>query len=144
MYAFVDQPVDRLSPRSAFLLWAMRGWIHAATKGLCPPGQLAAGFAGVGALPALPPVHRLLALLNRHAHGELGLAPLGFGRVTEDEALLLQLWEDGRVAPARARATLDLLMDPEAVAEATELLLTGAARLAGAGLDRAEGARDAG
>ncbi len=134
MYAFVDQPVTDLSPGGRFLLWAMRGWIHAATRGTCPPGQLAPGFARAGALPALPHVHRLLAELNQRARGDIAFAPLDYQRVTDDEAVLLQLWRDSILCPLRAQETLALLLDTDAAAPAFEALLTASIRLDEAGV----------
>ena len=40
MYALVDRPVESLTNSGRFLLWAMRGWTHAATRGACPPQAL--------------------------------------------------------------------------------------------------------
>lgn len=134
MYAFVDQPVSDLSPGGRFLLWAMRGWIHAAARGTCPPGQLASGFARAGALPALPHVHRLLAELNQRARGEIAFAPLDYGRISDDEAVLLQLWRESIHNPPRAQETLALLLEPDAVAPAFEALLAASIRLDEAGV----------
>jgi hypothetical protein len=129
MYAFVDQPVADLSPAGRFLLWSMRGWIHAASRGNCPPGQLAPGFARIGALPALPHLHRLLAELNHRARGEIAFAPLDYHRVSDDEAVLLQLWRDATLSPPRAQETLALLLDADSVAPAFEALLAASIRL---------------
>lgn len=134
MYAFVDQPVTDLSRGGRFRLWAMRGWIHAAARGICPPGQLAPGFARAGALSALPHVHRLLAELNHRARGEIAFAPLDYQRVSDDEAVLLQLWRDATADPPRAQETLVLLLDAESVAPAFEALLAASARLDEAGV----------
>ncbi len=134
MYAFVDQPIADLSPSGRFLLWAMRGWIHCATRGTCPPGQLAPGFARAGALPALPHVHRLLAELNQRALTDIAFSPLDHHRVGEDEAVLLQLWRDATLCPPRAQQTLALLLDAESVGPAFEALLAASIRLDEAGV----------
>ena len=134
MYDFVDRPVARASYGGRFLLWAMRGWIRSMTNGNCQPGALAPAFARHAALPALPPFHSLLLALNGSALGKISLAPLSHCRIVEDEAVLLQLWRDATEAPPRARATLALLLAPEAVGEAFSALLSATARLAEAGL----------
>ncbi|USI72956.1 hypothetical protein [Sphingomonas morindae] len=135
MYAFVDRPVGTLKPGARFLLWAMRGWIASAAQGECPPRTLACGFAQRGALPALPPLNRLLATLNTQARDAIAFHPLACPRIGEDEAILLQLWEDARAAPVRARATLALILEETAVEPGFEALLAVSARLAEAGLD---------
>ena len=134
MYDFVDRPVSRTSYGGRFLLWAMRGWIRAATGGSCPPGALAPAFARHAALPALPHFHGLLSALNGSARGEITFAPLNHCCIVEDEAVLLQLWRDATEAPPRARATLVLLLAPEAVGDAFSALLSATARLADVGL----------
>lgn len=134
MYAFVDRPVAALPPGGKFALWAMRGWLHAASKGVCPPGQLAPAFARHGVLPALPHVHRLLAEINRRGRETIAFAPLDHALVTDDEAVMLQLWRDAGGNPPRAQETLSLLLEAEAVGSAFAALLAGAARLSAQGL----------
>ncbi len=134
MYAFVDRPVARLAPGGRFLLWAMRGWIHAASNGRCPPGALAPAFARHGVLPALPHVHTLLAELNRRANRKIAFAPLAHGTIGDDEAVLLQICHDVEACPPRARATLSLLLEEEALEHAFTALLTAVGRLHDGGL----------
>jgi hypothetical protein len=142
MYDFLDRPLGRLAPGGRFLLYAARGWIHAATAGGCPPGMLAPAFARHGVLAALPHFHTLLAELNRRALAQISFAPLGHARIAEDEAIFLQLCRDASAAPPRARATLALLVEEEAVSPAFVALLAAMARLGDGGLGdiaRAEG-----
>jgi hypothetical protein len=123
-----------LSPTGRFLLWAMRGWIRAATGGSCPPGALAPAFARHGVLPALPHLHLLLIALNRSATRKIAFAPLPHLTVSDDEAVLLQLCRDAGVQPTRARDTLALLLEGEAVENAFATLLSLIARLKEGGL----------
>lgn len=143
MYAFVDRPVERLSDAGSFLLHAMRSWIQAAAQRSCPPGALAPAFARVGALAALPNVHRVMADLNLHARQRVAFMPLCCGTIGEDEAVLLQLWRDTRTDPARAQETMALLLETDAVASAFDALLGAVARLADAGLAQVSIAMDA-
>ena len=53
MYAFIDRPVSNLCNGGRFLLWAMRGWVHACEHGRCPPRVLHRGFAAVDVQGAL-------------------------------------------------------------------------------------------
>jgi hypothetical protein len=138
MYDFVDRPVSRLGSGGRFLLWAMRGWIHAATRGICPPGALAPAFARHGVLPALPHVHMLLVELNRRAIRKIAFAPLAHCFVCDDEAVLLQLCRDAAEHPARAKATLALMVEEEAVGNAFTSLLAAVARLEDGGLGRVD------
>lgn len=134
MYDFVDRPVARLGSGGRFLLWAMRGWIHAATEGRCPPGSIAPAFARHGVLPALPHVHGLLSELNHRATRQIAFAPLSCRLVGDDEAVLLQMYRDAGENPLRARTTLTLLLEETAVGAAFSALISGAALLYAAGL----------
>jgi hypothetical protein len=135
MYDLIDRPVAQLAPGGRFLLWAMRGWIQAATKGNCPPGALAPAFARHGVLPALPHLHIVLAELNRRATRQIAFAPLACQFVGDDEAVLLQICRDTVASPARARATLAMLLEEEAVGPAFTALLAAMAFLKDSSLD---------
>lgn len=136
VYAFVDQPVERLTNGGRFLLWAMRGWAQATAAKQCPPVALFRGFSSVSALSALGTFHTAMALLNRHAAAQIKLAPMGCAAVAEDEAVLLGLWHDlalGRVD--RTRATLALIVgDEDATGTATAMTMA-AAEITGAGVE---------
>jgi hypothetical protein len=118
VYDFVDRPVAALGSGGRFILWAMRGWIHAASHGNCPPGALAPAFARHSVLPALPHLHTMMAELNRRARGQIAFAPLAHCRIGEDEAVMLQTCRDADGMPLRAEKTLELLLEPEAVGPA--------------------------
>jgi hypothetical protein len=133
VYAYVDRPVTELGDGGRFLLHAMRGWLHAASRGQCPPGLLAPLFARAGALPALPAVNRLMVELNASARDKVAFLPVCAGVIGDDEAVLLQLWHDARLDPPHAQRTLALLLQPEATG-AFDALLTASARLGEAGL----------
>lgn len=134
MYDFVDRPVGQLEPGGRLLLWAMRRWIHAASQKTCPPGALAPAFARHGVLPALPHVHTLLAELNRQARRSISLSPLAYHLIGDDEAVLLQLCRDADLDPPRAKATLALLLEEEAIGTAFSALLSAVARFRDVGL----------
>lgn len=135
MYDFVDRPVECLGNGGRFLLWAMRGWIHSTGRGSCAPAALTRGFAGVGALIALPDFHLAMALLNREARQCLNLAPMACAQIAEDEALLASLWRHAALGrDATLRATLALIVDEDAVAPTAQALTTAAERLATVGL----------
>jgi hypothetical protein len=138
MYDLVDRPVVQLSPAGRFLIWAMRGWIQSASRGYCPPGALAPAFARHGVLPALPHIHILLAELNRRANRQIAFAPLACAHIGDDEAVLLQICRDATDDPPRARATLGLLLEEEAVGPAFTALLAATAFLKDGGLDTIE------
>lgn len=135
MYDFVDRPVESLGNGGRFLLWAMRGWAHATSRGACQPVALTRGFAGVGALAALPAFHTAMALLNRGAHERLNLAPMACTQIAEDEALLVSLWREAALGQDSAlRETLGLMIDEATVAPTAQALIAAAERLATVGL----------
>lgn len=136
MYAFVDQPVERLTNGGRFLLWAMRGWAQATAAKQCPPVALCRGFASVRALPALGTFHTAMALLNREAAAQVKLAPMGCAAVAEDEAILLGLWHGlalGRVD--RTRETLELIVGDEAATPIATAMTLSAAEITAAGFE---------
>lgn len=128
MYAFIDQPVDRLGRGSGFILWAMRVWTHATARRNCAPATLAPAFAKMGSLAALGDFHVAMALLNASALEEIGFAPMAHRRIAEGEAIMLALWLDVAGAyMAAARETLALMVDDGAVdpiVAAMELVVT--------------------
>lgn len=134
MYLFIDQRITRLAPGSRLVLWAMRSWVRALAARQCPPGAIAPGFIHCRAIDALPAFHQLMVMLNSHALDMIRVAELAHPRVAELEALMLRLWADAQADPTKARATLRLILDEEAVEPALEALLAASARLATAGL----------
>lgn len=133
MYDFIDRPVESLGNSGRFLLWALRGWVHAAVQGACPPAALHRGFAHVNALSALPDFHAALALLNADARETLSLAPAGCSRIAEDEALLLAIWQAARLD--RAAPILALLFEADTTPSVVRALRAAADSLAIAGFD---------
>lgn len=110
MYQFVDQPIIGLSRGSQLVLWAMRGWTHQLNNGHCPPAALAPTFERLGVIDALPPFHKMMALLNHYAAHEFAFGCLTELIIGEDEAILLGLWR--HVAHrqfANAEATLEMI-----------------------------------
>lgn len=124
MYAFVDQPVDRLCNGNRFLLWAMRAWISAAERRVCPSAALAPAFTGMGVGLMLRDFHMTMALLNRFGRDKISFSRMACPHVGEDEAVLLSLWSalslDNR---GQARAVIALLVDP-AVMDPVEIAMT--------------------
>lgn len=51
MYDLIDQPAAALGNGSRLILWAMRGWVGALARGVCPPVSLAPAFAKLGLIP---------------------------------------------------------------------------------------------
>lgn len=139
MYAFIDQPVERLCNGGRFVLWAMRGWTGAMAGGACPQDMLAKGFAGVGAASALPHFHTAMLLIDRHCQHALIPAPMGCCTVGESEAILIRLWRDvARGDLGATCGTLALLMPETRTAPIVESMIAAARTLAAAGFDLAE------
>lgn len=136
MYAFVDQPVERLHNDARFLLWAMRGWADAGERSCCQPMALSRGFASMQALPVLPDFHVAMTLLAKHAPTPPVLAPMATLCIAEDEAVLLSLWSDlARGADDRLRATLSLLVDEGVLAPIVAVMTSAMTQFQAAGLD---------
>lgn len=136
MYAFVDRPVESLCHGGRFLLWALRGWVHAVDRGACPPRVLGPGFAAAGALMALQDFHIAMALFRRDALVEPSFAPLGEPLICEDEAVVLSMWHDlalGRFD--QISATLAHLVDEDAISPIQRAMTIASARLIAGGTD---------
>ena len=134
MYALVDRPVESLTNSGRFLLWAMRGWTQAATRGVCPPQALRRGFAETGALAALPDFHVAMALIATGAAAPIELAPMPCVQISEHEAILLGLWRDFSLGDGgAARATLALLVGNSSVGPVAHAMRAAIERLAFAG-----------
>ena len=124
MYQFVDQPTNRLSRGSQLVLWAMRGWTRQLKSGRCPPAALAPGFQRLSIIDALPPLHKIMVLLNRHAVRNFVFRCLAEPVIGEDEAVLLGAWQDvatGQIA--NAEATLGMIVDEDAAKVITHAML---------------------
>ncbi len=135
MYDLIDQPAAALGNGSRLILWAMRGWVGALARGVCPPVTLAPAFAKLGLIPVLPDLHRTMALLHGDPEAQLTLAAIEVPHISEDEALLLGLWRD--VATGReqaAQAILGLLVAVEGIAPILEAMTGAVAKLADAHL----------
>lgn len=117
MYDFLDRPVTQLDGDGRFLLWAMRGWAHAAARGECAPHALKDAFGKHNATIALADFHMTMALIARRTTEGLLLAPVGHPRICEHEALLLALWRDvGIGRRENVRATLAHVVPCDTVA----------------------------
>ena len=124
MYQFVDQPTNRLSRGSQLVLWAMRGWTRQSNSGLCPPAALAPAFQRLGIIDALPPFHKMMVLFNHHATRDFAFRCLAAPVIGEDEAVLLNVWQDvatGQIA--NAEATLAMIVDEDAAKVITHSIL---------------------
>ena len=136
MYAFIDRPVESLDNNGRFLLWARRGWTHAAARGVCAPQALHRGFAEMHALVALPDFHVAMALLDGDAVQPIAMAPMGCRRIGENEAILLGLWRGMALGRRDAvRSTLALIVARDAVAPIAHAMHAASAGLADAGFD---------
>ena len=136
MYAFIDRPVSNLCNGGRFLLWAMRGWVHACEHGRCPPRVLHRGFAAVDVQGALADFHFALALMAVDTVRPLMLAPIPCGQISEHEAILLGLWRDFSLGEgAKARATLALLADGDSVGPIAKAMEAATGHLVAAGFE---------
>lgn len=134
MYDFLDRPVTELDNDGRFLLWAMRGWVHAASRGNCPARALGRAFAGFNATGVLADFHMAMSLISRRASDRVLLAPMGCGRISEHEALLLALWRDvGIGRRENVRATLAHVVPCDTVAAVAQAMSRASAAMTIAG-----------
>jgi hypothetical protein len=135
MYDYVDQRVTSLDHGGRFLIWSMRSWVHALAKSKCPPSAIGPAFAKWNIIGALPQFHMAMMILNRDGLEMLRFGPLHCHRVSEDEALLLNLLRTlRRDNPEVVRDTLALMINEDSVGSLFVALTALALRLADAGL----------
>lgn len=91
MYQYLDRTVPELASGDALLVWAMRRWVGAMRGGRCPCAALGPIFAARRLGAMLPDFNIAMMLLDREGHAQLEFRPIGCGRVSDDEALLLSL-----------------------------------------------------
>lgn len=136
MYAYVDQPVERLCMGGRFLLWAMRGWSQSVALGRCPPVALSAGFSAVGALLAMRDFHMVMTMFNQDSLGRISVAPMECSRIIEDEAIVLGMWRDVALGDFdHMRATLALTVERESISPLAQTMTAVMARLVASGFD---------
>lgn len=135
MYDFVDRRVTDLDRGGRFLLWAMRRWVHEMTFRRCPMTAMGPTFIQHRLRAALQPFDEAMTILNRHGAMNFRFAPVNCQRVTEDEAVLLQLVRSMRAdSTADVRATIALIVREEQVQPMLSALTRLSMRLAVTGL----------
>lgn len=135
MYQFVDRDLDNIDAGSRFLVWSMRAWVTSMTQRTCPAHALAPAFARWRMIGGLQAFHRTMLMFNRDALETFGFAPIACGHVSEHEALILSLVVTLRGGNStRARDTLELMVQEEAVGDLLDTLSTLGATMALAGI----------
>ncbi len=135
MYAYLDQPIDRLDAGSRFVIDAMRVWVDAVKNGICPPRALLAVIPQPELCPAVGDLHRSMLMLHHFGSGPLPFGELDVSSITEGEALMISLWasitaEDS----ARSRALIESLVSERAAAPLQAAMVRAAACLSAFGL----------
>jgi len=91
VYQYLDRTMPELAAGDALLVWAMRQWVGAIRGGRCPCAALGPTFAERRLGAMLADFNIAMMLLDREGHAQLQFRPVGCGRVSDDEALLLSL-----------------------------------------------------
>lgn len=113
MYEFVDRPVAQLGRGGQLMVWAMRSWVAAIGDRQCPGGRIAGGFAAWGMLPGLHPFLRMMALFNRHGLANLEFCSPRCPRVSEHEAIILQLVSSAQAGTGSGAVAILVLLAEE-------------------------------
>jgi hypothetical protein len=135
MYDFIDRPVATLDNGGRFLVWAMRNWVQAMGERRCPTSAIGPAFLKWRVDRALPDFHMAMMILNKEGLLTLHFAPARCLNVSEDEAMLLQLFRSVRDdSSSRVTHTLKLLVEEQAVPALLTALARVSMRLGIAGL----------
>lgn len=135
MYHYLDRTTASLDMGGRFIVWAVRGWVQAVNRRQCPCNALADGFTRWNAGEALQSFSMAMAILNCEAGEPLYFRAPGHSRVSDDEALLLDLFEQ---APRRAqnemREMLGMVVPPTSAPALQIAIETAAAAFEAIGL----------
>lgn len=135
MYQYVDRPLTSMDEGCRFLVWAMRAWVTAIGHQRCPAQMLAPAFAKWRMIGGLQPFHRAMTLFNREALETFAFCPLACNHASEHEAVILELVTSLRDrGPCATRATLELVVQEDAVGDLLETLARLGAAMAVAGI----------
>jgi hypothetical protein len=116
MYGYLDRHVTSLTRGEYFLISSMRSWVKAMADRQCPPSVLGGAFARRNMDAALPHFHMAMVILNREGLRKFSFAPLNCGQISDDEALILQIFGVlNAKATEQAEGTLTLIVAKEAV-----------------------------
>jgi hypothetical protein len=88
----MDRKVATLDQGGRFLIWAMRNWVFATGERRCALPAIGPAFFKHGMEQAASCFHMAMMILNREALLTLRFAPINCAVVSEDEALLLNLF----------------------------------------------------
>lgn len=136
MYRYLDRPVGALGTSEAFLLWAARAAVAAMGQRICLGAELGPAFGRHDLAAGLPHFAMAMALLSRDSEQPLEVMTPGTPRVSEGEAVLLELFgASDPQADARVHATLALVLpNPELVTAAHRAVRRFTAVLVAAGM----------
>lgn len=135
MYLYVDRPLTSLDDGCRFLVWSMRAWVTSLAEQRCPAQILAPAFARWRMIGGLQPFHRAMLLFNRDALETFAFCPIACNHVSEHEAVILELVTSLRSRGVdQTRATLELVVQHEAIDDIMDALSQLAAALAVAGI----------
>jgi hypothetical protein len=135
VYHYLDRTTASLDLGGRFIVWAVRGWVQAVNRRQCPCHALADGFARWNAGEALQSFSMAMAILNCEAGEPLYFRAPGHSRVSDDEALLLDLFEQAPRRPQNEMREMLGMIVPASSAPALQIAIeTAAAALEAIGL----------
>lgn len=135
MYHYLDRSVSSLDLGGRFIVWAARGWVQAVSRRQCPCDALIEGFTRWNAAEALQSFSMAMAILNCEAGEPLYFRAPGHSRVSDDEALLLDLFEQAPRRPQNEmREMLGMIVPPTSAPSLQIAIETAAAALEAIGL----------
>jgi len=135
VYHYLDRTTASLDLGGRFLVWAARGWVQAVSRRQCPCNVLADGFARWNAAEALQSFSMAMAILNCEAGEALYFRAPGHSRVSDDEALLLDLFEQASRRPHNEmREMLGMIVPPTSAPALQIAIETAAAAFEAIGL----------
>jgi hypothetical protein len=127
VYHYLDRTTASLDLGGRFIVWAVRGWVQAVGKRLCPCNALIEGFTRWNAAEALQPFSMAMAILHCEAREPLYFRAPGHSRVSDDEALLLDLFGQAPRRPQNEMREMLGMVVPPTSAPALQIAIETAA-----------------
>lgn len=116
MYRYLDRAVGQLDPGERLLVWSMRNWVLARSRGRCPCTALGPAFLTWGIGELLSDFNTTMLVLNGESQASLCFGAVCCREVSDDEARLLTLFDAARNGnEPMVRRLADQLVQPQAV-----------------------------
>lgn len=135
MYDFLDRKIADLDTGGRLLVWAMRNWVVAHCAERSPSEVIAPAFANRNLAAGTAHFDAMMEIIGRNSRETFGFGPPRCKHIREHEALFLSLIHGMHMSRIdNVRATLQLMVHDNAIAEVMPAIAALSEAMADAGL----------